>query len=310
MSSIDISNMQRVSIVPDSHEEWLALRDADTTSTEAAALFNLSPYETYFELWHRKKGLLQSNFVENERVVWGKRLEEAIAKGVAKDNNWTIRHMTEYMRIPEIRLGSSFDFEIIPDGLLEVKNVDSLQFKENWLFDDDGNFEAPIHIEFQVQQELAVSGRKFAILAALIGGNKIKLIRRERDETIIKAIVIKAIEFHTSLDKNEPPSPDFTKDAATISRLYQTVESGKLLEVGDSEEYKNLIEQYTFWGAEKKRAEEQQKSVKAQLLLKIGEAEKVVGDNFSISASMTKSSEVNYIRNAYRNFRVHTRKGK
>ena len=37
-----------------SEQEWLDLRKKDITSTDVAALFNLSPYKTEFELYHEK----------------------------------------------------------------------------------------------------------------------------------------------------------------------------------------------------------------------------------------------------------------
>jgi len=132
--------MNTETIIPANESEWLALRTKDITSTDVAALFGLSPYCTLFELWHRKKNLTSVDFEATEWVKWGQRLQDSIAAGVAEDNGWVIRRMSEYVRIPELRIGASFDFSIETEyerpsetfekGLLEIKNVDSLAFRD------------------------------------------------------------------------------------------------------------------------------------------------------------------------------------
>ena len=109
--------MNREIIECASEAEWLALRERDVTSTETAALFGCSPYLTEYELWHRKTGQLPVEFEVNQRMVWGNRLESAIAMGIAEDFGLIVEPFKVYMRIPELRMGSSFDFKII--GLRE-----------------------------------------------------------------------------------------------------------------------------------------------------------------------------------------------
>ncbi|MCK5561232.1 MAG: YqaJ viral recombinase family protein, partial [Thermoplasmata archaeon] len=161
--------MARQIINPSNEKEWLELRTQDITSTEIGALFGISPYVTEYELWHRKKNQTIVDFEENERMKWGTLLQDSIAAGIAEEQGWQIRRMDEYIRGSELRLGSSFDFSIEPDeankdkALLEIKNVDSLIFKQQWLKNEEtGKLEAPLHIEIQVQHQLLVSGRQYA----------------------------------------------------------------------------------------------------------------------------------------------------
>jgi predicted phage-related endonuclease len=61
-------------------------RASHVGASEAAALFDCSPYLTRFELWHRKAGniatpefnALHDGTPEDERIYWGVRLEAAI----------------------------------------------------------------------------------------------------------------------------------------------------------------------------------------------------------------------------------------
>ena len=111
----------REKILPENEEAWLEMRLLDVTSTEISALFGCCPYLSKWELWHNKKDRTSNEFKENKRMKWGNRLEPAIAYGVAEDLGVKIKPMNEYIRLTDIRAGSSFDFQIEDDGILEVQ---------------------------------------------------------------------------------------------------------------------------------------------------------------------------------------------
>lgn len=295
--------MQREIIKPESKQEWLRHRTQDLTSTEMPALFGLSPYMTRFELWHQKKNQQIVELEENERMKWGNRLQDSIALGLAADMGWQVRKKDEYMRIPDLRLGSSFDFQIGETGLLEIKNVDALQYRDGWDVDDAGNIDAPAHIEMQIQHQMLVSGLNQGKIGALIGGNRVVLIDREIDSGVHDRILEATAEFWKSIVDNRPPEPDFIADADFISKLYRYAEPGKVIEADSDIEF--LAAQYALFSAQEKEAKAQKDGIKAELLTKIGDAEKVKGNGFSISASYTQSTLVPaYERAGFRNFRV------
>lgn len=292
-------------------EEWLFLRSKDITSTDAAALFGISPYLTKYELWHRKKEGKITDFQMSERMKWGTRLQDSIAAGIAEDNSWHVRRMDEYIRFPSLSMGASFDFEVMHDdlskSLLEIKNVDAMVFKDGWILDGD-NIEAPAHIELQVQHQLAVSGLQGAHIGALVGGNKVVLIYRQRDENVISALKNRIELFWKSIRDNVEPKPEFEKDAKFIASLYKYAEPGKIMTA--TEEISQVAKSYKAASFEAKEWESKKQAAKAQILTLIGNAEKVIGDTFSISAGMIGPCEVNYTREGYRDFRVFTKKEK
>ena len=295
------------SITPKDRADWLARRAEDITSTDVAALFDCSPYCTAFELWHRKKDGTIVELEPSDRMRWGVRLQDSIAHGIAEDQGWTIRRMDEYMRDDELMIGASFDFAIGDDGLLEIKNVDSLQFKDGWIVDGD-SIEAPAHIELQLQHQLAVSGRAFAYIGALVGGNRVVLIKREPDAKIIAAIKSKVKAFWQSIADNKPPTPNFERDAEMISKLYGYAEVGKVKTA--DEEIEALAAKYREAGQAEKAAQGLKEAAKAELLMLIGDAEKVKGATFSISAGMIGPKHVEYDRDGYRDFRLHWKRSK
>ena len=320
---------------PSNEEEWLKLRTKDITSSEVAALFGMSTYVTEYELYHRKKEGKVIVQEDEEWTKWGRRLQDSIAEGVAEDQGWKIRKMTEYMRDTELRMGASFDFSIeesaLKDspvplreenpsvviqpkmkgvGLLEIKNVFGMIFKDQWLEDDEGNLEAPPHIELQVQHQLAVSGRSFAYIAALVGGNQIELIKREPHPEIIEEIKKRVANFWKNVDNGTPPAIDLNKDADFIKSLYGYAEPGSVYDARGMEDFQSLCEKHRELGAAIKAAEEGREAIKTRLLIEIGSAEKVLGDGFSISAGSVGPTQVAYERAGYRLFKINWPRGK
>lgn len=304
-------------IKPKSKKHWLELRSQDITSTEISALFNASPYLTEFELWHRKKNKTVIELEENERMKWGNILEEAIAEGIADEQNWMIMPMKEYIRDEELRIGSSFDFRIEdhidqkgiqPPELLEIKNVDSLQFKQKWIEKEDGDYEAPLHIEAQIQHQLLVSGMNIAYIGVLIGGNNLKLLKRERNENIMEGIRTLTKVFWKSVDENKPPEPNFESDANFISSLYGYSEPGKVCQLDDNQKAIEMMGEYGGIGDDIKGLEAKRKAIKAELLTMIGDSEKAYGDQYTISAGMVGPTHVEYDRKGYRLFKITRRK--
>lgn len=292
---------------PATNEEWLKLRTQDITSTDAAALFNISPYCTKFELWHRKKRGEVLEIKENVRMKWGTRLQDSIAAGIAEDEGWTVRKMSEYIRMDDLRAASSFDFSIEtePPGILEIKNVDRLVYSQNWT-----ETEAPLHIELQVQHQLMVSGREYAYIVAMVGGNEVMKLKRTRDENVILRLRQAITDFWASIENNTPPPPDFEADADFISKLYGYAEPEKLFDARNDARISELAALHKSLKTEIKEKEAKCDAIKAEILTKIGDAEKVLGNGWTISAGIIGECPVSYVRQAYRNFRFNFSKPK
>lgn len=311
-------------LTPASEQAWLEMRTRDITSTESAALFGMSPYITAFELWHRKRSGDVPAFRSNERMRWGNRLESAIAHGIAEEQGWTIAPLKDYMRDPDARMGSSFDFVITSLGEpahLEIKNVDYLAFRDGWIEHDDGSIEAPEHIEMQVQHQMAVSGYKRSFIGAFIAGNRGVVIERERDEKVIRAIRHRVAEFWKSVDAGQEPEPAYPADADMVIALNGYAQPGKILDASGDERITMMVREYKEHCAIRDNADEDAKTLKAQIMEAIGDAEKVLLDGYTISASIVADSPPTVItadmigqsyggRKGYRQMRVNLRKSK
>lgn len=178
---------------------WKAERVKDLTSSDIPILFGQG-YSGYDELFESKRSGKELPITPNERMDWGVALQDSIAQEFARRNKWTIKKKSEYIRIPELRIGSSFDFEIAgtENTLLEIKNVSTESYK-GWI----RGFEIQMspYIELQVQHQMLVSGYKYCIVGALIAGCQGILIQRQANEKIQSAILRKCEEFWRRIDE-------------------------------------------------------------------------------------------------------------
>ena len=296
-------------IKTESEQEWLNLRKSDVTSTESAALFAMSPYMTEMELFHRKKTGESADFDENARMRAGKALEPAIADLTSRELECEVKPYKIYATDDD-RMGSSFDYVITSgkyDGwLLEIKNVDFLVYRDNWLDD-----EAPDHIEVQCQHQLEMTGRAGIIIACLVGGNDLKLIERPRNKKMGAGIRQRIQKFWKDIEENNEPEPDFTRDADFIISLHKS--AGKEVEVvNEQNRVSILMQRYHESRLAVKEAETDSKAIKAEILTLISDSTgKVVFGDLSLSCGEIKETFVEaYTRKGYRSFRINKKKVK
>lgn len=309
--------MKRETITHATEAAWLADRKRFVTSTEAAALFDAGVYtKTFYELYHLKAGTVQPDAFEgNERTRWGNRLEAPIAYGVAEDLGLVVEPYKVFITVPEAGIASSFDFivtglvdgaeeNVFRDmfrkhgrGLLEIKNVDGLQFRRAWL-DDGETVEAPVHIEAQVQHQLEVADLEWSILAPLVGGNTPKPILRLRDRDTGEAIRVKATELWQRVRAGAEPQPNFQKDGDVIAQVYRD-NDGSSVDLSDNKRLAELCREYKAAGEDEKAAKARRDTAKAEILTIVKAAKSAAASGFKISAGTNKPSFRAYYRDEY-----------
>jgi predicted phage-related endonuclease len=310
-------------------EQWLRARIENVNSSESAALFGLGRADecTAFELANQKLDKDPRNWAGNERTEWGSLLESTIARRVAHVYGVSIAPMKNYMVKPGTRMGSSFDFQVtgVADGvakdeilrlmfanygpgIIEVKNVDSLIFRQQWRRDDDGAAaEAPDHIEVQVQHQMHVAEYGWTALSVLVGGNRLEMIPRLRDRNVGDAIEAKIAAFWRNLAADPPVLPpiELPADAGLIKKLYAYAEPGKLLDARGDAEILALCAAYTEAQDRFKAATDDKDTAVARLLIALGDHERALVDGFSVSATMVGPAEIPaYTRKGYRLCRI------
>ena len=223
----------------DTREEWLAARTASIGASESAALFGLAPdgRESEYSLWAKKAGVIEPEQIDSEWLEWGQILEQPIAQRYAKRTGhqlWsppTPWCVAVHPRLPF--LTATVDRWILQApgrtdrGDLEIKNVGS--FNSDWR--DGGSTVVPLHVQAQVQHQLAVTEFSWAVVAALVGGNKLETFEIERNEEFIAELEAKAEEFWVKVQRKEAPAADGSEATSKVLKRLHPADNGATVDL-------------------------------------------------------------------------------
>jgi putative phage-type endonuclease len=202
----------RVSTIAMPHEQWLELRKTGIGGSDAASVLGLNPYKSNFALFEEKVGLRDpDDLSDNEAVYWGNVLEEPVAQAFAERTGRKVRRVNAIVRHPDypFMLGN-IDREIVAEEggkpeILECKTAGIWAANaEEW--GPSGSDWVPERYLIQCMHYLAVCNRDVAHLAALIGGQELRLYKVARDEKLIAALIAKEAAFWKLVESQVAPT--------------------------------------------------------------------------------------------------------
>lgn len=200
-------------------DEWTAARAARIGGSEIAAILGLSPWESYFSLWHRKKGLI-GPVAETDLMWWGKANEPACAARFAYLHpEWEVRRIGTYVnRERDYQLISPDRLLMRPGGgrwsLLEIKQAhdggayadDDGELISEW--GPDGTDQIPVYYRCQVLWAMDTLGVTEHRLVAYFGGDDFREYLVQYDEAEALILRKRAEEFIDALACDRRPSLD------------------------------------------------------------------------------------------------------
>ncbi|HCX80566.1 MAG: endonuclease [Curvibacter sp. RIFCSPHIGHO2_12_FULL_63_18] len=206
-----------------SREDWLSVRRNGIGSSDAAAAVGLNPYKSQLALWMEKTGrddLFAPIDVNDEStpVYWGTLLEPIVAASYVKRTGNRVRKVNAVLQHPDHPfLLANLDREIIgvPEvQILECKTA-GVQGARLW---KDG---VPEYVVLQVQHQLAVTGKRAADVAVLIGGQELQIHRIKRDDLLIERLIQLEEVFWGYVQSDVAPPVDGSDSAdQALRRLY------------------------------------------------------------------------------------------
>ena len=312
MTSPLATNPNAQAFCPKDRAEWLALRTNDVTASDIGCLFGIGRASKY-QLWIEKAKKEVMVLADNKRMFWGRKLELAIAQGICEEMGWElIDQPVTYYRDASVGMGATPDFFVrCPKrgfGLLQIKNVDYIVFKQQWTPAKDSG-EAPDYIEAQLQCELGVTGLGWGAIGALVAGNDHHIYIREAYPDVIKAMQTECQRFWKSVTDGIEPPMDYTSDSEFIIKLNSKSSEGKVLDMSADLTLAELLTRYQDASAREKNAGEEKDAIKAQIFVMVGDAEKVIAGDTKLNVGTTKDTEGTLITQEMVGTRTGARKG-
>lgn len=217
----------------DGSDEWLEQRRRGIGGSDVAAIMGLSQYRGPYEVWAEKLGYVQpADLSTVEAVQWGNILEPVVGSHYAALHpGRTVRRVNAVCRsIGRPHAQASLDYEVkdpeLGWGILEIKTA-SLYREHDW---DEG---VPLYYLTQVTHYMSVTGRKFADVAVLIGGQKYREFRVMRDEDDVKAVDRAVDDFWAMVEGGtEPPIGEIGAELKALASKH--LQPGDLIELNET----------------------------------------------------------------------------
>ena len=198
-----MSAVKLVSTKEMSREEWLQWRNRGIGSSDAPVAVGMSRYKSPLELWMEKTGRKMPDDLSNkDAVFWGTTLEPIVANVYAEKTGKKVRRVNSVLQHPEYPfMLANLDRIVEGGGVLEIKTA-GLRSQRQW---EEG---IPLAYQIQVLHQLAVTGKAWADVAVLIGGQEFRIYRIERDEERIAQLVELETAFWNHVAKDTAPEVD------------------------------------------------------------------------------------------------------
>lgn len=188
-------------------------------ASEIAAALGVHPHKDRITLWREKVGDLDS-FQGNDASVWGQDVEPALRLWYARKCGKAIYVPPESLYHPDelwmratpdgIALGDfgTSDDPSTWDHLFEAKNTN---WRQAHRWGEPGTDEVPVEHLLQVQDNLAVTGLDWGMIAASIGGAAPALYPIQRDDELIAMLIEGGREFWRLVETRTPPPVEPTE---------------------------------------------------------------------------------------------------
>jgi putative phage-type endonuclease len=267
---------------------WLQMRRHGIGGSDVAAIAGLSKYKSEMQVYLEKVGDWEITDEMSEAAYWGTVMEDLIAKEFTERTGITVRRKRAILQHDQYPwMIANLDRIIIGENAgLEIKTA-SEYMRDQW--EDD---QIPLGYMLQCQHYIEVCGFDYMYIAVLIGGNKFRYKRVERDQEIIDSIIKIEADFWKLVESKTPPAIDGSEATVEVLKtLYPESRSGTVIQLPDDFQY--LLQQREIYVQDKKELELKIDEIDNRIKSILGENEiGIVGDKkVTWKTSMTLDEE-------------------
>lgn len=276
----------------DDREAWLRLRRSGIGASEAAALFGEHRWLSFGKLVAQKRGLLDDDAGEAERLEWGLRHEPTILSAYSSPR---------YAGRPAERDGRLIRSAVHPWALATLDAWTThpthgripleLKSAESWMADEWAEGPPPTY-RWQAHHQMLVTDRPCCSIACLLGPHRLVWDDVERDETMIRRLVKAGADAWGLIQSDAPPPGPHEREV--FLAFWPTEETGRVIELDET--FARLDEEREELAATIKAAAARKETLDARLLEAIRDAERAVlpGERveYSLKAQTRKAHQV------------------
>lgn len=250
---------------------WLAGRRAGIGSSDAPALFGLTPqWSGAYTVWGSKVHGFDPP-VGGSRIAFGVRFEDPIAEWAAEDYGYSYAPIRKFSTFRHRKIGF---LQATPDRLIMAKDIrgpgvaeiktDNVGDSATWR---DG---APLRIEVQLRHQMLVTGLRWGVVIVLLRGPELRAFEYERSARFERLAVRKFSRFwFDNVEKKKAPPIDGSPGTAALVRALYPTENG--VSVTLPEESESWRRRYHAIGAKLRSLSNEREEIKSRFIGELGE---------------------------------------
>jgi len=194
-------------------EQDQSLRSQGVTGSDAAACMNCDPYNTLTQKIKEKRGELNPEDLSGkEAVTWGVIHERNIAKEFGKRMGFKVQMVSRTVKSKSWPIAHGhIDAKVVgKPWLVEIKTTHEFKGKD---WGEELTDHIPPNYYYQVLHYLYCTGYELAYVVVLIGGNKMRVYKVDRDEDRIAELVQAEKRFWDMVQSGKLPDPISEEEA-------------------------------------------------------------------------------------------------
>lgn len=262
--------MSARAVVHDSRAAWLKARRAGVGASELAAILGVDERRGPLAVYAKKVAEVDDDEGEDEDDprYWGREFEEPVARWYARKTGRVVTNPGTFAihAAKTAPLFATLDRDVLgrggvigdaDPGALECKAVSVYGPLDQW------RSEPPLCYQVQLQAQLAVTGRAWGSIAAVLGGTRPVYFDFERNDRFIEAALRAVEQFWERVERRDPPPPDGTRETAEAIKQLWPEDSGKSIVFPDG--MLDVIEQWQDAKAAAREAEERKDLIESSI---------------------------------------------
>ncbi|MEV8353147.1 YqaJ viral recombinase family protein [Streptomyces niveus] len=260
---------------------WLTARRGGIGSSDIAAVLGISRYGNALSVWHDKTGGLPLEGDDSEPALWGRAIEDTVAREWARRNRSVVRRVGLVANVDRPWQMCTLDRRVLECPLADGREKCAVEIKCRTAF-KAGQFRKGVADDVLVQTlwQADVCGYDHIHAAVLIGGNDYRqfVVRPADHEQLVADLrTAGALAWQQIIDRR-PPAVAADADPDVLLDLYEQLYRDRegAVDITRDVDTQEAVADYLDAHNDLTAAEKRKKAAKARILSGLGGAESAV----------------------------------
>ncbi|MEU2510511.1 YqaJ viral recombinase family protein [Streptomyces syringium] len=260
-------------------EVWLAARRNGLGSSDIAAVLGISRYGNALSVYHDKTGGLPLESDDSEPALWGRLLEDNVAREWARRNRSVVRRVGLVANVDRPWQMCTLDRRVLECPLADTRERCAVEVKcRDKMKAPAWRAGVPDDVLAQTLWQADVCGYDHMHVATLIGGNDYRqfVIRVADHEQLVSDLRAAGARAWEQIVTSRPPVLPADADPDVLLDLYERlhpVREGEPVAIDRDGDAQDSLSEYIEAGAAEAAARKRKNHAKAQLIATLGDAD-------------------------------------